>query len=275
VVNACRRKLGQRRVGHAGTLDPDATGVLLVGVGRATRLLQFLTGLPKSYTCEIVLGTSTTTLDASGEVTGTFDMSGVTLDEARRVASALTGTIGQVPPMVSAVKVGGRRLHQLARAGTEVQRPVRQVTVHRFDLAAGDDDGILVATVECSSGTYVRALAADLGAALGGGAHVRRLRRTAVGPYHVGEAVGLEDVTPDTVRPPLAALRAMARVEVDEHLAAEVAHGRVLSRDVMAPGSDGPWAVIDGSGELLAVYGPHGPHTAKPVVVLSDGAARS
>jgi tRNA pseudouridine55 synthase len=134
VVARCRRIFGQKKVGHAGTLDPDATGVLLVGLGRATRLLQWLTGLPKRYTGEVVLGVATTTLDAGGEVTGTWDMSAVTLEEARSASARLTGEITQVPPMVSALKVGGRRLHELAREGIEVERPARPVTVRRFDV---------------------------------------------------------------------------------------------------------------------------------------------
>ena len=135
VVARCRRLFGQRRVGHAGTLDPDATGVLLVGLGRATRLLRFLTALPKTYTTDIVLGTATSTLDASGEVVGTYDIGHVTPELVRAAAEALTGEIEQVPPMVSAVKVGGRRLHDLARQGIEVERPARSVTVYRFDTA--------------------------------------------------------------------------------------------------------------------------------------------
>ena len=135
VVARCRRIFGQRRVGHAGTLDPDATGVLLVGLGRATRLLRFLTALPKTYTTDIVLGTATSTLDASGEVLATYDMTHVTPDDVAAAAAELTGDIEQVPPMVSAVKVGGRRLHELARQGVEVERPARTVTVTRFDTA--------------------------------------------------------------------------------------------------------------------------------------------
>ena len=187
VVARCRRLFGQKRVGHAGTLDPDATGVLLVGLGRATRLLQFQSGLRKSYCAQVVLGVATTTLDAAGEVTGRWDQGQVSLAEARRAAGSLTGPIWQVPPMVSAVKVGGRRLHQLARQGIEVERAAREITVWRFDVesldgSAADGCPVLAVSVECSSGTYVRVLAADLGAALGGGAHLRRLRRTAVGP---------------------------------------------------------------------------------------------
>jgi tRNA pseudouridine55 synthase len=181
VVARCRRIFGQKRVGHAGTLDPDATGVLLVGLGRSTRLLRFLTALPKTYEAEVVLGTSTSTLDASGEVTGTWDMDGVSLAAVRDAARGLTGAIEQVPPMVSAVKVGGRRLHALAREGIEVERQPRPVTVYRFEVMPVTTPGVYRIEVECSSGTYVRVLAADLGEALGGGAHLRNLRRTRIG----------------------------------------------------------------------------------------------
>ena len=163
VVDMLRRRFGERQVGHSGTLDPDATGVLLVGVGKVTKLLRFLTVLGKTYTAEVVLGTETSTLDAAGEVTATHDMSATSVGDARRVAEHLTGDILQVPPMVSAVKVGGKRLHELARAGIEVEREPRPVTVHRFDVSAGAEPGVLAIEVQCSSGTYVRTLAADLG----------------------------------------------------------------------------------------------------------------
>src|ERR1035438_1766489 len=154
----------------------------MVGVGRATRLLRFATALPKTYIGEIVLGVTTSTLDASGEVTGHFDMGSVTVAEVREAARSLTGRIEQVPPMVSAVKVGGRRLHELARQGIEVERAARPVTVYRYDTAPDlDRPGVYRAEVECSSGTYIRVLAHDLGVALGGGAHVANLRRTRIG----------------------------------------------------------------------------------------------
>src|SRR6202011_698466 len=149
VVARCRRIFGQRRVGHAGTLDPDATGVLLVGLGRATRLMRFLTPLPKTYEAEVVLGTATSTLDASGEVTGTWEMEEVSLAEVRAAATTLTGSIEQIPPMVSAVKVGGHRLHALARQGIEVERAARPVSVHRFDVAPGLTPGVFRVEVEC------------------------------------------------------------------------------------------------------------------------------
>ncbi|MGH9156050.1 MAG: tRNA pseudouridine(55) synthase TruB [Acidimicrobiales bacterium] len=249
-VARCRKVFGQRRVGHAGTLDPDATGVLLVGLGRVTRLLRFLTALPKSYTAEVVLGVATSTLDAAGEVTGRWDMSGVDVATARAAAQAFVGEIDQVPPMVSAVQVGGRRLHELARAGIEVERAPRRVVVSRFSVEPGPaaEPGLLRIEVGCSSGTYVRVLAADLGAALCGGAHLRNLRRTAIGSFSGG--IGVDELSPGAVLAPAEALRDYPRLVVDEAGAAEVGFGRPLP----VPTNPGPHAVVDASGRLLAVY---------------------
>jgi tRNA pseudouridine55 synthase len=271
VVARCRRIFGLRRVGHAGTLDPDATGVLLVGLGRATRLLRFLSPLGKVYTAEIVLGTATSTLDASGVVVGTWDMRGVTLDQARAAARALTGPIMQVPPMVSAVKVDGRRLHQLAREGVEVERPARPVTVDRFELAAGDTPGVLRAEVACSSGTYVRVLAADLGAALGGGAFVRNLRRTAIGSFTEAEARRLDTLDAASVLAPAEAMRDLDQVPVPPEMVASAARGLPLDRVPLGASGHGPWALTEGAGgRLLAVYGPTGTDRIRPLVVAVD-----
>ena len=269
VVAKARRVLGTRKVGHSGTLDPDATGVLVLGIGRATRLLRFLTVLPKAYEAEIVMGIETVSLDASGSVTARHDMSAVTESEVRAAADALTGEILQVPPMVSAVKVGGRRLHQLARAGVEVERTPRPVAVYRFDVEPHQQQpGIWRVTVECSSGTYVRTLAADLGSALGGGAHLRALRRTAVGTF------GLDDARPveaPEILPMAAAVRHLASVHVGDEVEADVRHGRVLGLGRLGvPESEpsGPWAVHNAEGALLAVYEPFR-ERAKPAVVVS------
>lgn len=252
VVAKARGVLGTRKVGHSGTLDPDATGVLVLGVGRATRLLRFLTALPKSYEAEIVLGSETDTLDSAGRVTATHEMAGVTEAQARLAAASLTGDILQVPPMVSAVKVGGRRLHQLAREGVEVEREARPVTVHRFEVASVPGcGGVLSAEVDCSSGTYVRVLAADLGRALGGGAHLRNLRRVAVGGFSVAEAHPVE--SPEV----LGMSRAVEHLDglrVSPAVAADVTHGRVLDLDRLGAAGAGPWAVHDADGGLLAVY---------------------
>jgi len=255
-VARCRRIFSQRRVGHAGTLDPDATGVLLVGLGRFTRMLRFLAGLPKSYEAEVVLGRATTTLDASGEVTGTWDMAGVTLEEVRKAAASLTGVVDQVPPMVSARKVGGRRLHELARAGIEVERAARPVTVARFDVhpTPEGEAGVFRIEVDCSTGTYVRVLAADVGEALGGGAHLRNLRRTRIGSFGVEEARTLGEIGDAHVLSPAQALRDMAQVELDAEMARSVSHGLALDRVSVGASGDGPWALLDRHGQLLAVY---------------------
>jgi tRNA pseudouridine55 synthase len=266
VVGRCRRIFGQRRVGHGGTLDPDATGVLLVGLGRATRLLRYLTALPKSYRAEVVLGSATTTLDDSGDVTASYDMAGVDLEAVRAAAAGFVGDIEQVPPMVSAVSVGGRRLHELARAGIEVERAPRPVTVHRFEILGQPEPGVFAVEVDCSSGTYVRSLAADVGAALGGGAHLRRLRRTAVGRFADADARPLDAVGPADVLAPAAAVAHLAPVTADAAVADAVGYGKVL--ETGWPG-EGPWAVHDGDGRLLAVYERHGEGRMKPSVVLT------
>ncbi len=270
VVARCRRIFGQRRVGHAGTLDPDATGVLLVGLGRATRLLRFLTALAKTYTTDIVLGTATSTLDASGEVTDTYDMAHVTPELVRAAAAALTGEIEQVPPMVSAVKVGGRRLHDLARQGVEVERQARPVTVYRFDVEPDPGrPGVYRAEVECSSGTYVRVLAADLGRSLGGGAHLDHLRRTRIGSFGEAEMRPLDRIGPDAVLTPAQALRDLDRVTVEPPVAASIRTGLPLDRVPLGAAGDGPWAMLDGRGNLLAVYEATGTDRIRPAVVLA------
>lgn len=227
-------------------------------------MLRFLSDLPKTYVGEVVLGTTTTTLDDEGEVVASFAMDGVTLEAARAASTTLVGDIQQVPPMVSAVQVGGRRLHDLARQGLEVERAARPVTVHSFGLDATDDPLVLRLAVTCSTGTYVRVLAADLGALLGGGAHLRRLRRTAIGPFDEKAAIPLDEVRPEALAPPLAAVAHLARVVVGEEGAADVGHGKVLP----AWEGGGPWAVTGPDGGLLAVYERYRPGLAKPAVVV-------
>lgn len=268
VVARARGLLGTRRVGHAGTLDPDATGLLLLGVGRVTRLLRYLGLTSKTYRGVIVLGTATSTLDGAGEVTGTWDMAEVTVDDVRRAAAALTGDILQVPPMVSAVQVAGRRLHELARQGIEVERAARPVTVHRFEVDQPVAEGCYPIEVECSSGTYVRALAADVGTALGGGAHLRELRRTAVGSFTLVDAVPLASLDPARLLTPAEAMRDLDAVAVDAATAADVGHGKVMAAERLGLVGTGPWAVLGPDGSLLAVYEPHRAGTVKPGVVV-------
>jgi tRNA pseudouridine55 synthase len=173
-----------------------------------------------------------------------------------------------VPPMVSAVKVGGRRLHELARAGEVVERQPRPVTVYRLDVGPGSEPGVFTIDTSCSAGTYVRVLAADLGRALGGGAHLRGLRRTAVGEFSLAEARPVEALGLETVLPPVETMRAYPRVEVEPRVADEVRHGRVLSGAALGVDGDGPWALVDGDGALLAVYEPYEGDQVKPAVVL-------
>jgi len=272
VVAKARGVLGTRKVGHSGTLDPDATGVLLLGVGKVTRLLRYL-GLPaKTYVGVIVLGTATATLDASGEVTGTWDMGSVGLDAVRAAATDLTGAIEQIPPMVSAIQVDGRRLHELAREGIEIERAARPVTVHSFDVGASVAPGCFPIEVTCSSGTYIRSLAADVGTALGGGAHLRDLRRTSIGSFTVDAAVAVDELDPERLLSPAEALRDLTSIEVEDDVAADVAHGKVLELHRLGVEGEGPWPVVGSSGRLLAVYEPHRAGTAKPSVVLASPA---
>lgn len=262
VVAMLRRRFDERQVGHGGTLDPSATGVLVVAVGKATKLLRFVEKTSKAYVGEIVFGAETNTLDADGEVTVTHDMGEIDLAAAQAaVDEHLLGDIEQVPPMVSAIKIDGKRLHELAREGVEVERPPRPVTIHSFQLMPTDEPHVLLAAVECSSGTYVRTLAADLGHLLGGGAHLRNLRRTAVGRFTLGEAAPPDECT---LLPVEAAVRTLDRVDLPQHLADLVANGRVLP----AWEGEGPWAVFGPDGALLAVYERYGASEAKPMVVV-------
>ena len=260
VVDQVRRHLGTRKVGHAGTLDPDATGVLVLGVGLGTKLLQFVTGSDKSYIGQLQFGIETSTLDAAGEVTARHEMA-VTPAQVSAAAVDFVGDIEQIPPMVSAVKVGGKRLHELAREGKVVVREPRPATIGRFDVEPTSHPLIYDLTVDCTSGTYIRTLVADLGTALGGGAHLARLRRTAVGPFGLDDCGPADDIT---LRPLLDLVRGMAVIDVDAVVAAQVRNGRPLGP---APGS-GQLVVRGPDQELLAVYeARHG--ELRPVKVLA------
>lgn len=268
VVGMLRRRFGERQVGHAGTLDPDATGVLVVAVGMTTKLLRFVEKTEKRYIGEVVLGTETSTLDSSGEVTATYDMATVTLDDARRVAAEhLTGDIEQIPPMVSAIRVDGKRLHELAREGIEIERQPRPVTISSLTIDAGPEPGVFTIDVACTAGTYIRTLAADLGHLLGGGAHLRNLRRTAVGAFTLEES-GIPDEC--ELLPVDTAVRSLSRVVIDAETASLVGNGRVLPRFE----GDGPWALFGDDGALLAVYEAFRADEAKPSVVLPTAIGR-
>lgn len=262
VVAKLRKFFGERRIGHTGTLDPDATGLLVIGVGNGTRLIRFMDDFDKTYTCEIVFGVATHTLDDSGDVVARFDMDPPDLAHVRDViARHLTGNIMQVPPMVSALHHEGRRLHELAREGISVDREARPVTVHSFEVAPTGDPMVIAATVRCGAGTYVRSLGADLGSLLGGGAHIRTLRRTRVGSFDVADASSLEA---PILRPVEDMVRHLHVVTLDDEGVDNARYGRV--RDAW-PG-DGPWAALDGAGEIVAVFEAWNDTLAKPTVVF-------
>jgi tRNA pseudouridine55 synthase len=271
VVARIRRLAGTRRVGHAGTLDPMATGVLVVGVERATRLLTYLVGADKEYVTTIRLGESTVTDDAEGDVLERRDAAGVPDEAIAEGVARLTGDLEQVPSSVSAVKVDGRRSYARVRAGEDVELPARPVRVHRFeavDVRRGSHDGLGVvdvdAIVSCSSGTYVRALARDLGRHLGVGGHLTALRRTRVGPYGLDVARTLGEEF--TVLPVADAARAAFPVrELTEEEAARLAHGQRLQA---VGAGEGPVGAFAPDGRLVALVEESGP-TAKPLVVLA------
>jgi tRNA pseudouridine55 synthase len=258
VVARLRKAYEQRRIGHAGTLDPDATGVLLVGIGRATRLLRFLQVAGKAYRATVRFGVATSTLDAAGDVLDRQEMP-LRREQVEHAATRFVGDIEQVPPMVSAVKVGGRRLHELARAGEEVERAPRLVRIHRIDVEELEPGPYPLATllVECGSGTYVRTLAADLGAALGGCAHVESLRRLRVGSFGLDEARPLKTIEDDPRAAVLSsreAMRDLERVDVDLQCAQAVRHGMTFPAGTLGEVGDGPFAIVGPDGDLLAVY---------------------
>lgn len=269
IVGRCRRLLGTRKVGHAGTLDPMATGVLVVGIERATKLLGLLALETKSYEATIRLGESTSTDDAEGETTATADASGVTDAAIDAGVAALTGAISQVPSAVSAIKVDGRRAYDRVRAGEEVELRARPVTVSRFDVLARRRDGAAIeldVVVDCSTGTYIRALARDLGAALGVGGHLTALRRTSVGPFGLDLARTLEELEEDprlSLDLDAAALTCFPRREIDADEAEGLRHGRWL----VARGDAGVVAAVGPDGRVAALVSESG-RRAAPVVVM-------
>lgn len=256
IVARVRRLAGTRKVGHAGTLDPMATGVLLVGVNRATRLLGHLMMTEKAYDATIRLGAATTTDDADGEPAGGADASALTGDDLAKALRAFAGEIDQRPSAVSAIKVGGRRAYQRVRDGEQVELPARRVTVHELLVRELGPPGALrdvSVSVRCSSGTYVRAIARDLGEALGVGGHLTALRRTAVGPFSLADAHTLEALSDDLPMVSISAVarRCFASVDLSSDEAADVRVGRRLARDL---DGTGPVAVFAPDGEFLALY---------------------
>lgn len=272
VVAKMRGLAGTRKIGHAGTLDPMATGLLVLGLGRATRLLRFVQHLPKEYVARAQLGIATDSLDADGVETERAPLP-VTREEVSAAMPAFRGDIQQIPPMVSAIKIDGQKLYEMARRGEEVERPARSVHIHELELTGFEAGEFPVADlrVVCSSGTYIRTLADDIGRALGGRAHLVGLRRTRIGSLQVGEAAGMEALTEDPDQIPARVLSFsngladLAHLAVDEAMAGRITHGSVLSPEEL-PVQE-PTAVVDGDGKLLAVYARHGARVKPEVVV--------
>lgn len=264
VVAKVRGLAGMKKVGHAGTLDPMATGLLVVALGGATRLLRFVQGFPKEYLATAMFGVATDTLDADGAVL-TREPMPVGESEVAAVLDRFRGPIMQTPPMVSARKVGGKRLYELAREGQTVEREARPVTIHELELTdfAPSDYPEVTLRIVCSTGTYVRTLADDIAAALGGRAHLTSLRRTRNGGLRVEDAATIDELAAaadegrltEAVIDPAAALSDMPAVTVDAAQAAAVSHGRQLETAALdiLPGVSGTVRVLGPAGTLLAV----------------------
>ena len=253
VVDRIRKTFGTRRVGHAGTLDPDATGLLILGLGRATRFLSYAQAAPKRYVTTAVFGVTTTTQDASGEVLERREVH--ISEEDVRVASAKhTGELDQIPPMVSAVRIGGERLYKKARRGEEIERAPRPVTIYELEVESfTEDPPEATLNVRCSAGTYVRTLVHDIGASLGCGAHLRSLRRTEAGGFEETDAVALDVIDSRHLLQLADAVRDLARIEIEDDAARLVANGRRLELPSEGLVEGEHLALIHG-GDLVAVY---------------------
>jgi tRNA pseudouridine55 synthase len=278
VVARVRKLAATRKVGHAGTLDPMATGVLVLGIGRATRLLGYLSGHSKAYDATIRLGQSTVTDDADGEIERSVDASGLDPAAVESVMKQLTGEVDQVPSAVSAVKIAGERAYKRVRQGKNVEIPPRRVTIFKFSMqAARPHDEVIDVDVhvDCTAGTYVRALARDLGDALQVGGHLTRLRRTRSGRYSISEARPLSELERDldVVDIGETAHANFATFTLTDEQTAAARNGRPLQvrldEDLPRPsGRRDPVAVMSMTGEFIGLYEQHGP-VAKAVAVFA------
>lgn len=266
VVARTRKKLNMRKVGHSGTLDPPATGVLILGIGKATRLLKYITDLPKRYTATMVLGAETSTLDAEGEITSTQSTEGVCLKNLQEAGTQFIGDILQIPPMVSAVKVEGKRLYEIAREGKEVERKPRSVSIYELSIEKTPEKDIYIISVTCGSGTYIRSLVSDIARAAGTVAHVGDLRRNAIGSFNESDASPIEEIG---IIGMIEGLKDYSQITVDEKDAALIRVGNVFEKThFRLQGMSEPWVFIDEQGNLLAVYKSHKGKTIKPDVVI-------
>lgn len=259
VVAKVRRTLGLRRVGHAGTLDPLATGVLVVCVGRATRLSEYVMASTKTYAAQVYLGAATTTYDAEGDITAQHDASHITRDNVAAVLPQFTGHIDQLPPMYSAIKQDGKKLYEIARSGESVEVKARQVRIDRIDITAWNPPTAML-DIQCGSGTYIRSLAHDIGAALDVGAHLSGLRRTKSGQFNITESVPLAEFIDhpqpaSLLTPPRDALADYPHIVLTSEELNEIRHGRRIDK---SPAFDGELAMAyTATGDFVAVLEAH------------------
>ena len=257
VVARTRKAAGTRKVGHAGTLDPMATGLLVLGINSSTRLLTYLVGLDKEYLATIRLGASTSTDDAEGETVATADAASITPEQIEAGIAPLRGPIEQVPSSVSAIKVDGKRAYALVRGGETVELKSRAVTISAFEVLAVRTEGTFTdvdVRVECSSGTYIRALARDLGATLAVGGHLTALRRTRIGPFAIADAAELDDLAPDTqlLAPAAVAAALFPTFDASAQEVTDLVHGKRITVPALA-GAEGPIAPLAPDGRLVGL----------------------
>lgn len=269
VVNQLRRRFQTRRVGHAGTLDPMATGLLVIAIGPATRFLQYLNLEPKVYVAEVTFGQSTTTQDAEGEVLTERPVPADLCEQIRQHITKFQGEIQQVPPMYSAVKMGGKALYTYARAGVEIEREPRTVFIHGLEISEVGDQTAR-AKITCSGGTYVRTLAHDLGEAIGCGAHLSALNRTECGRFHIRDAVSFDEASPAHLSPLDQALKPLPMLQLNESQLAHIYQGRAIE----SPGVQGHFIVLlNEASEVVSIARKTGDLLQPECVLLPIGAA--
>jgi len=265
VVAKARGTFATKKIGHSGTLDPPATGVLILGLGKATRLLRFITDLPKEYEATMVIGTETSTLDAEGEVLRRTNNK-PSLNELQAASKDFVGAINQIPPMVSAVKVQGKRLYELAREGKEVTREPRKVQIHELSVSDGPRNHVFTLKVKCGSGTYIRSLVSDIAQQAGSLAHVGTLRRTAIGSHNEIDASQIEKAV---IIELTEGLKDYEMIQVNDTMRDRIKAGAVLRTEELSPVKpQGPWGILDSEQNLLAMYENFKTGTLKPSVVL-------
>jgi tRNA pseudouridine55 synthase len=271
VVLKVRRIFSHQKCGHSGTLDPFATGLLIVAVGKTTRLLKYLTGLPKQYTGEFELGKATDTYDLTGNITNEAEVRNITLDHVTNEAQKFQGTSLQMPPMYSAVKYQGKKLYEYARLGLDVQRKPRQIFVESFKVDKGTEANCYNFEITCSSGTYVRSLIHDLGLKLGCYAYLKRLKRTFIGPFSWEEAVSIQDLNLSDLHSALEIFsRFMPVVFVKKEQIEKIKNGAPFLKTELGAQGEGPWTAADNNGNLLAIYEKRSQISLKPSVVLTN-----